>query len=186
MPYGRRQMLRLQYRVRLTVNHNIFNQVSCSQSLYVPPDHLVLTRSMLLCKPLACMPRATRPSTSTALLQVTGAVRMLSLCSCISTVVHAAYLRSHIVPSSLVSLLQFFMLLIFVNTAMLALEYNDQPESLTKFQEDTNYVLTALFTLEMILKLFGLGFWDYVRVSLQPASRFRWPRAECRREGPCV
>lgn len=65
---------------------------------------------------------------------------------------------------------QFFMLLIFVNTAMLALEYNNQPESLTKFQEDTNYVLTALFTMEMILKLYGLGFWDYVRVSLLPTN----------------
>lgn len=27
-----------------------------------------------------------------------------------------------------------------------------------------NYVLTGLFTLEMIVKLFGLGFWDYVQV----------------------
>ncbi|KXZ47565.1 hypothetical protein GPECTOR_34g724 [Gonium pectorale] len=82
-PYWERQLLRLQYRTRMLVNHNLFNQ--------------------------------------------------------------------------------FFMLLIFVNTVLLALEYDNQPDSLTYFLNISNYVLTALFTTEMALKLFGLGFWDYIR-----------------------
>lgn len=30
---------------------------------------------------------------------------------------------------------------------------------------NANYVMTALFTLETAIKLIGLGFWEYVRVS---------------------
>ncbi|GLI63280.1 hypothetical protein VaNZ11_006186 [Volvox africanus] len=84
-PYMQRQMLRLQYRTRIFVNHFVFNQV--------------------------------------------------------------------------------FMLLIFINTVLLAMEYNNQPASLTRFQNVANWVLTGLFTAEMIIKVFGLGFWDYVRDS---------------------
>ncbi|GIL57898.1 hypothetical protein Vafri_13128 [Volvox africanus] len=84
-PYMQRQMLRLQYRTRIFVNHFVFNQV--------------------------------------------------------------------------------FMFLIFINTVLLAMEYNNQPASLTHFQNFANWVLTGLFTAEMIIKLFGLGFWDYVRDS---------------------
>ena len=28
---------------------------------------------------------------------------------------------------------------------------------------NANYALTSLFTFEVLLKLFGLGFWDYIR-----------------------
>ncbi|KAG2448926.1 hypothetical protein HYH02_006274 [Chlamydomonas schloesseri] len=82
-PYAQRQYLRLQYRVRIIVNHNLFNQ--------------------------------------------------------------------------------FFMLLIFLNTIFLSLEYHNQPHSLTKALAVSNLTLTVLFTIEMVLKLFGLGFWDYIR-----------------------
>ncbi|KAG2432797.1 hypothetical protein HXX76_008531 [Chlamydomonas incerta] len=82
-PYAQRQYLRLQYRVRIFVNHNLFNQ--------------------------------------------------------------------------------FFMLLIFLNTIFLSMEYHNQPDSLTKALNVSNLTLTVLFTIEMILKLFGLGFWDYIR-----------------------
>eukprot|EP00198_Chlamydomonas_reinhardtii_P001158 XP_001690493.1 voltage-gated Ca2+ channel, alpha subunit [Chlamydomonas reinhardtii] len=82
-PYTQRQYLRLQYRVRIFVNHNLFNQ--------------------------------------------------------------------------------FFMLLIFLNTIFLSLEYHNQPDSLTQALNVGNLTLTVLFTIEMVLKLFGLGFWDYIR-----------------------
>jgi hypothetical protein len=55
------------------------------------------------------------------------------------------------------------MMLIFINTAFLALEYDKMPSTLVTTLNIGNYVLTGLFTLEMILKLYGLGFWDYVR-----------------------
>lgn len=36
------------------------------------------------------------------------------------------------------------------------------PASLSKGLETANIVLTALFTFEVILKLMGLGIWDYI------------------------
>lgn len=63
------------------------------------------------------------------------------------------------------------MLLIFLNTIFLSLEYHNQPDSLTQALNVGNLTLTVLFTIEMVLKLFGLGFWDYIRVrSRTPAA----------------
>ncbi|KAF8781415.1 Voltage-dependent L-type calcium channel subunit like protein [Argiope bruennichi] len=51
--------------------------------------------------------------------------------------------------------------LVFLNTLALASEHNSQPPWLDYFQEIANLFFVALFTLEMLLKLFSLGFQGY-------------------------
>ncbi|KAL7013140.1 hypothetical protein ACKWTF_015214 [Chironomus riparius] len=51
--------------------------------------------------------------------------------------------------------------LVFLNTCVLATEYYQQPEWLDHFQEITNRIFVALFTLEMLVKMYSLGFQGY-------------------------
>jgi hypothetical protein len=44
----------------------------------------------------------------------------------------------------------------------LASEHYDQPHGLTKAGEVANVFFTIIFTIEMVLKLFGLGISKYV------------------------
>nr|Q25452.1 RecName: Full=Muscle calcium channel subunit alpha-1; AltName: Full=MDL-alpha-1 [Musca domestica]CAA83514.1 voltage dependent calcium channel alpha1 subunit [Musca domestica] len=52
-------------------------------------------------------------------------------------------------------------LLVFLNTGVLATEHYRQPIWLDQFQEYTNIFFIALFTCEMILKMYSLGFQGY-------------------------
>ncbi|XP_074057973.1 voltage-dependent L-type calcium channel subunit alpha-1F [Macrotis lagotis] len=49
------------------------------------------------------------------------------------------------------------LLLVFLNTLAIASEHHGQPLWLTQIQEHANKVLLCLFTVEMLLKLYGLG-----------------------------
>ncbi|KAM8966075.1 LOW QUALITY PROTEIN: voltage-dependent L-type calcium channel subunit alpha-1F [Sarcophilus harrisii] len=49
------------------------------------------------------------------------------------------------------------LLLVFLNTLTIASEHHGQPGWLTQIQEYANKVLLCLFTVEMLLKLYGLG-----------------------------
>ncbi|XP_018341906.1 PREDICTED: muscle calcium channel subunit alpha-1 isoform X7 [Trachymyrmex septentrionalis] len=51
--------------------------------------------------------------------------------------------------------------LVFLNTGVLATEHYDQPEWLDRFQEITNMFFIVLFSMEMILKMYSLGFQGY-------------------------
>ncbi|KAJ8941881.1 hypothetical protein NQ318_001735 [Aromia moschata] len=46
----------------------------------------------------------------------------------------------------------------FLNTGVLASEHYQQPKWLDDFQENTNMCFIALFTMEMLLKMYSLGF----------------------------
>ncbi|GFS83443.1 voltage-dependent calcium channel type D subunit alpha-1 [Nephila pilipes] len=52
-------------------------------------------------------------------------------------------------------------LLVFLNTMTLASEHHHQPKWLDHFQESCNIVFVALFTAEMFLKMYSLGFQGY-------------------------
>ncbi|KAM3936077.1 voltage-dependent L-type calcium channel subunit alpha-1S [Leptodactylus fuscus] len=52
-------------------------------------------------------------------------------------------------------------IIILVNTVIIATEHHNQPEALTRAQDIANQVLLALFTMEMILKIYALGFQSY-------------------------
>ncbi|ELK33938.1 Voltage-dependent L-type calcium channel subunit alpha-1F [Myotis davidii] len=54
------------------------------------------------------------------------------------------------------------LLLVFLNTLTIASEHHGQPMWLTQTQEYANKVLLCLFTVEMLLKLYGLGPSTYV------------------------
>ncbi|CAH1153243.1 unnamed protein product [Phaedon cochleariae] len=51
--------------------------------------------------------------------------------------------------------------LVFLNTGVLATEHYNQPHWLDDFQEYTNMFFIALFTMEMLLKMYSLGFQGY-------------------------
>ncbi|XP_055690016.1 muscle calcium channel subunit alpha-1 isoform X4 [Lutzomyia longipalpis] len=51
--------------------------------------------------------------------------------------------------------------LVFLNTGVLATEHYNQPPWLDDFQEVTNMFFVALFTMEMVLKMYSLGFQGY-------------------------
>lgn len=51
--------------------------------------------------------------------------------------------------------------LVFLNTGVLATEHYRQPQWLDEFQEYTNMFFIALFTMEMLLKMYSLGFQGY-------------------------
>ncbi|XP_056102678.1 voltage-dependent L-type calcium channel subunit alpha-1F [Rhinichthys klamathensis goyatoka] len=53
------------------------------------------------------------------------------------------------------------LLLVFLNTAASASEHYGQPKWLTDIQERANKILLALFTLEMLMKLYSFGFQIY-------------------------
>lgn len=52
-------------------------------------------------------------------------------------------------------------LLVFLNTGVLATEHYNQPHWLDDFQEITNMFFIALFSMEMMLKMYSLGFQGY-------------------------
>ncbi|XP_011305277.1 muscle calcium channel subunit alpha-1 isoform X6 [Fopius arisanus] len=52
-------------------------------------------------------------------------------------------------------------ILVFLNTAVLATEHFRQPDWLDWFQEYTNMFFIALFTMEMMLKMYSLGWQKY-------------------------
>ncbi|KAG2468021.1 voltage-dependent L-type calcium channel subunit alpha-1S-like isoform X1 [Polypterus senegalus] len=52
-------------------------------------------------------------------------------------------------------------LLVFLNTLAIATEHHNQSEWLTNVQDTANKVLLSLFTAEMILKMYALGFQSY-------------------------
>ncbi|XP_075051737.1 voltage-dependent L-type calcium channel subunit alpha-1S [Mixophyes fleayi] len=52
-------------------------------------------------------------------------------------------------------------IIILVNTVTIATEHHHQPKTLTLAQDIANQVLLALFTMEMILKIYALGFQSY-------------------------
>ncbi|XP_011880299.1 PREDICTED: voltage-dependent calcium channel type D subunit alpha-1 isoform X2 [Vollenhovia emeryi] len=51
--------------------------------------------------------------------------------------------------------------LVFLNTGVLATEHYDQPPWLDYFQEVTNMFFIVLFSMEMMLKMYSLGFQGY-------------------------
>ncbi|XP_073506495.1 voltage-dependent L-type calcium channel subunit alpha-1C isoform X8 [Phyllobates terribilis] len=51
--------------------------------------------------------------------------------------------------------------LVFLNTLTIASEHYNQPDWLTEVQDTTNKVLLALFTAEMLLKMYSLGLQAY-------------------------
>lgn len=55
------------------------------------------------------------------------------------------------------------MVMILLNTVFLASEFYDEPDWLFQLQGVGNFVFTAVFALEMIIKLIGLGFKDYFK-----------------------
>eukprot|EP01065_Artemidia_motanka_P019341 TRINITY_DN22979_c0_g1_i1.p1 TRINITY_DN22979_c0_g1~~TRINITY_DN22979_c0_g1_i1.p1 ORF type:complete len:1900 (+),score=689.80 TRINITY_DN22979_c0_g1_i1:56-5701(+) len=54
---------------------------------------------------------------------------------------------------------------IIVNTVLLAIEHHGQPRKLTEFLSIANFLLTGVFTAEMLLKLFAMGVQQYVHDS---------------------
>ncbi|KXZ54857.1 hypothetical protein GPECTOR_4g929 [Gonium pectorale] len=52
--------------------------------------------------------------------------------------------------------------IILANTVVLAMEYDGMSSGYLGALRNANYAFTALFTLEMAIKLFGMGLWDYV------------------------
>lgn len=57
----------------------------------------------------------------------------------------------------------FFLACIILNTVALAMEYDGMSAQYSQVLSDFNLVFTALFAAELVVKLIGLGFWDYVR-----------------------
>ena len=55
----------------------------------------------------------------------------------------------------------FIIILVLLNTCVLATEHYRQPTWLDQFQEITNLFFVVLFTLEMLLKMYALGFQGY-------------------------
>ncbi|KAG8138363.1 hypothetical protein E2320_004276, partial [Naja naja] len=51
--------------------------------------------------------------------------------------------------------------LVFLNTLAIASEHYNQPDWLTEVQDTANKVLLALFTAEMLLKMYSLGLQAY-------------------------
>ncbi|XP_028178504.1 muscle calcium channel subunit alpha-1-like isoform X1 [Ostrinia furnacalis] len=51
--------------------------------------------------------------------------------------------------------------LVFLNTLVLATEHYNQPKWLDQFQNIANYIFVVLFTMEMLVKMYALGFQGY-------------------------
>eukprot|EP00818_Percolomonas_sp_WS_P004549 CAMPEP_0117439440 /NCGR_PEP_ID=MMETSP0759-20121206/2566_1 /TAXON_ID=63605 /ORGANISM="Percolomonas cosmopolitus, Strain WS" /LENGTH=1994 /DNA_ID=CAMNT_0005231155 /DNA_START=388 /DNA_END=6369 /DNA_ORIENTATION=- len=52
---------------------------------------------------------------------------------------------------------RFMLVTIVLNTLFLAVEHYNQPDWLTMVEEISNYIFTSIFTVELTLKLYGLG-----------------------------
>ncbi|RWS11836.1 voltage-dependent T-type calcium channel subunit alpha-1G-like protein, partial [Dinothrombium tinctorium] len=57
---------------------------------------------------------------------------------------------------------RFIFLAILVNTMSMGIEYHNQPEELTQAVEISNIIFTAIFAVEMVLKLAAEGFYVYI------------------------
>ena len=64
----------------------------------------------------------------------------------------------------------FIIILVFLNTWVLATEHYNQPDWLEQFQEITNMFFVVLFTLEMLLKMYALGFQVTTSTTSQTSS----------------
>ena len=53
---------------------------------------------------------------------------------------------------------QVIIVLVFLNSCVLATEHYNQPDWLSRFQEGANLTFVALFTVELFFKLYALGF----------------------------
>jgi len=60
------------------------------------------------------------------------------------------------------SMFWLIVILVFLNTCVLATEHHNQPLWLDDFQEYTNLFFVCLFTCEMLLKMYALGFSGYM------------------------
>ncbi|ODM89302.1 Muscle calcium channel subunit alpha-1, partial [Orchesella cincta] len=70
--------------------------------------------------------------------------------------------------------------LVFLNTVVLATEHYNQPKWLDEFQETTNIFFIVLFTVEMILKMYSLGFSVKILcIPFQPFRLFRHDQQYC-------
>lgn len=58
---------------------------------------------------------------------------------------------------------QAIFLAILLNTLAMGIEYHNQPESLSRAVEISNIIFTAIFGVEMLLKLLADGFYDYIQ-----------------------
>jgi hypothetical protein len=56
-----------------------------------------------------------------------------------------------------------FLVLILINTILLAAEYHGQSDLQTEITDTANFVLTILFAVEMMVKLLGNGYREYLR-----------------------
>ena len=54
------------------------------------------------------------------------------------------------------------LIMVILNTLFLAMYYYEMPDSLQLFLTNGNFILTTFFLLEMILKIIGLGFKNYL------------------------
>lgn len=57
---------------------------------------------------------------------------------------------------------QGILLAILINTLSMGIEYHDQPETLTSIVETSNIVFSAVFAVEMLLKLYAEGIFKYI------------------------
>ena len=55
---------------------------------------------------------------------------------------------------------------ILINSIFMGAEHHQQPETLTIIVEISNYIFTAIFTFEMLLKLFAHGVYGYIKDAL--------------------
>ena len=53
---------------------------------------------------------------------------------------------------------QVIIVLVFLNSCVLATEHYNQPDWLSRFQEGANLTFVALFTVELFFKVYALGF----------------------------
>jgi hypothetical protein len=58
----------------------------------------------------------------------------------------------------------FIMTFILFNTVTLSAEHFDQPDEFTFALENIGHVFNLVFTVELILKVFGMGMYNYIRV----------------------
>ena len=63
-------------------------------------------------------------------------------------------------------------ILVFLNTCVLATEHYRQPAWLDDFQEITNLFFVVLFTFEMFLKMYSLGFQVRMLTAKQNTEKF--------------
>lgn len=53
------------------------------------------------------------------------------------------------------------MIIVLANTVFLAIEHADMSHELIEILRIGNFVFVGIFTLELMFKLWGLGWWQY-------------------------